>query len=82
MANQNEKKEMWVAWTMNAINRYVIPEDIEDSEELVDDMVDVATKFADSMLEEFEERFEGRRRRKKPEPEEEEEEEEEEEDER
>ena len=58
MATPSEKeKELWVGWTRDAMSRYQLPEDIEDVEEQVDDMVQVATKYADGMLDEFEERF-------------------------
>ena len=73
MATTTDKKELWVGWTRDAAARYVMPEDIEDTDELVDDMVDVTTKYADSMLDELEERFGGgrssnrRRGRGKPE---------------
>jgi hypothetical protein len=53
------KAEMWVQWTRDAVSRYVVPEEVEDADELVDDMSEVATKFADTMLDEFEERFAG-----------------------
>jgi len=64
-----DKKEMWVDFAKAAQSRYVIPDEIEDADDLVDDMVSVSTKYADSMLDEFEERFEktasrGRRTRK------------------
>ena len=68
-----DKKALWVAWTHDAMETYSIPEDTDATDELVDDMVEVATKYADDMLDEFEERFgggEGRRsRRRKTEPE-------------
>ena len=51
------KAEMWVAWTRDAVGRYVVPDEVEDADELVDDMTDVVIKYADTMLEEFEERF-------------------------
>jgi len=53
------KAEMWVAWTRDAVARYVVPDEVEDADELVDDMTDVVIKYADTMLEEFEERFSG-----------------------
>ena len=53
------KAEMWVQWTRDAVSRYVVPEEVEAADELVDDMSEVATKFADTMLDEFEERFAG-----------------------
>jgi hypothetical protein len=66
-----DKKLLWVAWTHDAISRYVMPDDVDDVDELVDDMVDTATKYADAMVEECEERFSGgtRRRRGKKDPE-------------
>ena len=67
MAN-TDKKDLWVGWTHDAMSRYVMPDDIDDVDDLVDDMVSAATKYADAMIEEFEERFSGgaRRSRKKP----------------
>jgi hypothetical protein len=63
------KAEMWVQWTRDAVGRYIVPEEVEDADELADDMCEVAIKFADSMLDEYEERFNGsapapKRRRK------------------
>ncbi len=63
--------ELWVNWTHDAMKRYVMPEDIDNADELSDDMADIATKFADAMLEEYTDRFaagggaERRRRSKK-----------------
>jgi hypothetical protein len=54
-----DKKELWVQWTHDAVSQYAIPEEVEDSDELIDDMVDVATKYADQMLDEYEARFDG-----------------------
>jgi len=51
------KAEMWVQFALGAVSRYVVPDEVEDADELVDDMSDVAIKFADEMLDEFEERF-------------------------
>ena len=53
------KAEMWVAWTRDAVGRYVVPDEVEDADELVDDMTDIAIKYADTMLDEFDERFSG-----------------------
>ena len=66
-----DKEDLWVAWTHDAISRYTAPDDIDDVDELVDDMVDAATKYADAMVEEFGERFSGggRRKRNKKDPE-------------
>jgi len=69
-----DRKELWVGWTRDATSRYVIPDEIDDTDELIDDMAEVASGYADQMLEEYEERFSaGRRgggRRRKTEPEE------------
>jgi hypothetical protein len=72
MAAKEEEKELWVDWTRDAISAYTEPDDIKDADELLNDMVDSATSYADAMLEEYKERFAGgtarRRRKKKPEP--------------
>lgn len=59
MANdQSERlKELWVAWTHDAIRRYVPPEDIDSTEALVDDMIAVSVEYASGMLDEYEETF-------------------------
>jgi len=74
--DKKEQKELWVGFAHDAISRYVIPDDIGDSDELVDDMAEVATKYADEMLDQLDERFGGAsgsrgsgRRRGKPEEE-------------
>lgn len=66
----DDKKDLWVAWTHDALDNYEAPDRLDDSDELVDDMVGVAVKYADSMLDEYEERFGGtagksRRRKRK-----------------
>jgi len=58
MANM-DKKELWVGWTHDAMSRYVMPDDIDDVDDLVEDMTAAATKYADAMIEEFEKRFGG-----------------------
>jgi hypothetical protein len=50
-----DKKELWVQWTHDAITKYIPPDGKIDTEELVEDMVEVTTGYADSMLEEFRE---------------------------
>jgi len=71
MAEKKELKDLWVGFAKAALQNYTPPEDVEDSDEQADDMVEVSTKYADSMLDEYEERFEtsgrsgGRRRKKK-----------------
>lgn len=69
MPSLNEK-ELWVGFARDALSGYVASGDIDDNEELVDDMVEVASDYADAMLDEVNERFgsktaSGRRRRKK-----------------
>lgn len=70
MAKDNNKEELWVSWTHDAMARYVIPEDVKTDEELIDDMTNTSVDYADAMLEEYEHRFEDgakrRRRGKKP----------------
>ena len=65
-----DKKELWVGWTHDAMSRYVMPEEVDDSDDLVDDMAEVATTYADQMLDEYESRFGGagggRQRKRKP----------------
>jgi len=55
-----DKKELWVQWTRDAAKRYVMPDEIESADDLVDDMVEITTKYADTMLDEFEAREEDR----------------------
>lgn len=59
-ATSNEKKDLWVQWTKTAMSRFAMPDEIEDPEELVNEMVAVAADFADAMLDEYEERFDGK----------------------
>lgn len=56
-----ESKELWAKFAIAAINGYSIPEEIDDFDDLIDDMADVATGVADTMLDEYEERFGGGR---------------------
>ena len=67
MATKDELKQLWVGWTRDAMSRYEMPTEIDDAEELVDEMIDVVTDYADGMLEEYENRFEAgpKRKRKK-----------------
>lgn len=68
MAEKKELKDLWVGFAKAALQNYTPSEDVEDTDELADDMVDISTKYADSMLDEYEERFaggRGSRRRKK-----------------
>ena len=54
--NKQPAAEMWAAWTRDAMRSYDAPDDISD-DEIVDDMADVATQYADVMMDEFAERF-------------------------
>jgi hypothetical protein len=70
MAEKKELKDLWVGFAKAALSNFTPAEDVEDSDELADDMVEISTKYADSMLDEYEERFadsgrSGGRRRKK-----------------
>ena len=69
MATKDELKQLWVGWTRDAMSRYEMPVVIDDDEdavgELVDEMIDVATDYADGMLDEYRNRFEGGARRKR-----------------
>jgi len=60
------KAEMWVQFATAAVARYVVPEEVENADELVDDMSEVATQFADQMLDEFDDRFSGGTSDRKP----------------
>ena len=67
-----DEKELWVRFAEAAIGRYVLPDDVEDAEDVADDMAEVAVLFADAMLEEYKNRFSeggkpGRRRKAKKE---------------
>jgi hypothetical protein len=64
---QDEKAALWVGWTRDALAKYDAADDIEDADELANDMMECATKYADAMLEKYEELFSGgpRRARKK-----------------
>jgi len=58
MAVATDKKgELWVQWTHDAMSKYVIPEGKMDADEMAEDMADVTVKYADQMLEEYEDRF-------------------------
>jgi|GEM_PF-3184080 len=81
MADKIDKVKIWNEYARDATQRYVVPDEIDDVEELTNDMVDVATGYADLMLEELEDRIadgtfgggsRGRasRRRRREEPEE------------
>ena len=67
--SKDKAQELWVDWTHDAMSGYVRPEEgIDDADEAADDMVDVATKYADSMLDEYEKRFgttAGKKKRRK-----------------
>jgi hypothetical protein len=64
MATTPDKKQMWVDWTHDVMSMYSKPDDLE-GEDLVDDMADIASTYADAMLDEFEERFGSGTKRKR-----------------
>jgi len=49
-------KELWVGFARDAMASYASV-DAEDNEGLVDDMIEVASDYADAMLDEVNERF-------------------------
>jgi hypothetical protein len=51
-----DKKELWLDWTHDAISQYEKPEDIKSLDDLIDDMSEFVTMYADEMLDQFEER--------------------------
>jgi|APFre7841882654_1041346.scaffolds.fasta_scaffold330818_2 hypothetical protein len=55
--DKKELRDLWVQWTHDAISKYIPPEKVESSEELVDDMIEVASQFASGMLDEYEATF-------------------------
>ena len=42
-----DKKDLWVGWTRDAMSRYAIPDEIDDVDEQIDDMAEVACGYAD-----------------------------------
>ncbi len=60
---EKEAKELWVQFALGAVANYTVPESIDDADEQVDDMAEIASKFADAMMDEYEERFAGGPRR-------------------
>lgn len=77
-AKDKVEKELWLGFARDALSRYTAPDRKIDSDGLVDDMVEVATKYADSMLDELDKRYGGGGRklvrRKRPEEDEDEDE--------
>jgi len=65
MATNKLEAELWVGWTHDALGVYEKPDSVEDAEELIDDMVDVATEYADAMMDEYTDRFDASPGRKK-----------------
>ena len=51
-----DKKELWIQLVRDAQAKYEVPDDFDGVDDVVDDMVDVATKYADSILDELESR--------------------------
>jgi hypothetical protein len=59
MASSNAVKEMWISFALAGAGQVQVPDNIEDEDEAADYLVDFSTKFADSMLDEWEARFGG-----------------------
>lgn len=57
-----EEKELWLTLVRDALNKYEIPDGKLENEELVDDMLDVTTSFADGVLDELDARYGGARK--------------------
>lgn len=57
--NDKEEKALWVEFAKVAIENYEIPEEIDNLDDLVDDIVDTSTSVADAMVEECQRRFGG-----------------------
>jgi hypothetical protein len=55
--DKKEQKELWLGFARDAASRYQMPDEVDNADELVDDMIEVATQYADGMLDEMEERF-------------------------
>ncbi len=64
-AKTEDMKALWVSWTQDALGLYSSVEGLEDGDDLVEDAVSFATEYADAMLTECQERFDGGPRRKK-----------------
>lgn len=53
------EKEIWAQYTRDAIGKYNAPDEgFDNPEDLIDDMIEFVTSYADGMLDELEERFE------------------------
>lgn len=53
-----EEKELWIEFAQSAMSVYGRPEDnVETTDELIDDAVDFSAGYADAMLDEIDERF-------------------------
>lgn len=72
MAADTNEAELWAGWTRDAMKSFDIGELGDEDEAIdvtVDDMVDIATQYADAMLDEYNERFQssggGRKKRRK-----------------
>lgn len=57
MANDKDQGEMWLELVLGALSKYVPPEKVDSPEELVDDMVEVTTEYANGVLDVYEEQF-------------------------
>ena len=63
---EKEQKELWIRFACATLQGFEMQADeVEDHDEHANDMIMVATKVADGMLDEYEERFAGGQPRKK-----------------
>jgi hypothetical protein len=57
MPNKMDPGEMWLQLVLGALNKYEPPEKTDSPEELVDDMIEVTTDYANGVLDAYEEQF-------------------------
>jgi hypothetical protein len=57
MVSRMNEKELWVGFARDAMSSYVAPDNLDDNEDQVDDMVELASGYSDAMLDEYEGRF-------------------------
>lgn len=63
--SEKQKSELWLGWTHDAASMVSnVSPDGGDVDDVANEVVDVVTAYADMMLEEFEDRFDGSGRKK------------------
>lgn len=55
--SKEELKQAWIDFAHDALSSLPPPEEDASAEDIVDDMIAIASDFADGMLDELEERF-------------------------